>query len=106
MILRYLFAAAFAAHIAIASATGADPVVSNVQGLQRPGTKLEDISYDVTADTPTVAVTLRSSSDGGATFDVPATTLSGINLQAFSYGASSAGTSSANHRVHFLNPVV
>jgi hypothetical protein len=37
----------------------ADPVVSNVQGLQRPGTKLVDISYDVTADTQTVAVTLR-----------------------------------------------
>jgi hypothetical protein len=55
----------------------ADPVVSNVQGLQRPGTKLVDITYDVTADTPTVGVTLRISSDGGATFDVPATTLSG-----------------------------
>jgi formylglycine-generating enzyme required for sulfatase activity len=55
----------------------ADPVVSNVQGLQRPGTKLVDISYDVTADTPTVGVTLRISSDGGATFSVPATTLTG-----------------------------
>jgi hypothetical protein len=32
----------------------ADPVVSNVQGLQRPGTKLVDITCDVTADTPTV----------------------------------------------------
>ena len=37
----------------------ADPVVSNVQGLQRPGTKLVDITYDVTADTPTVGVTMR-----------------------------------------------
>ena len=55
----------------------ADPVVSNVQGLQRPGTKLVDITYDVTADTPTVAVTLRISSDGGTTFSVPATTLTG-----------------------------
>ena len=55
----------------------ADPVVSNVQGLQRPGTKLVDISYDVTADTPTVGVTLRISSDGGTTFSVPATTLTG-----------------------------
>jgi hypothetical protein len=36
----------------------ADPVVSNVQGLQRPGTKPVDISYDVTTDTPTVAITL------------------------------------------------
>jgi hypothetical protein len=32
----------------------ADPVVSNVQGLQQPGTKLVDITYDVKADTPTV----------------------------------------------------
>jgi formylglycine-generating enzyme required for sulfatase activity len=55
----------------------ADPVVSNVQGQQRPGTKLVDISYDVTADTPTVGITLRISSDSGATFNVPATTLSG-----------------------------
>jgi uncharacterized repeat protein (TIGR02543 family) len=55
----------------------ADPVVSNVQGLQRPGTKLVDITYDVTADTPTVGVTLRISSDGGTTFSVPATTLTG-----------------------------
>jgi uncharacterized repeat protein (TIGR02543 family) len=55
----------------------AEPVVSNVQGQQRPGTKLVDITYDVTADTPTVGVTLRISSDGGATFNVPATTLSG-----------------------------
>jgi formylglycine-generating enzyme required for sulfatase activity len=55
----------------------ADPVVSNVQGQQRPGTKLVDITYDVTADTPTVGVTLRISSDGGATFSVPATTLTG-----------------------------
>jgi len=77
MILRSLLAVGFALLVSIASAAGAEPVVSNVQGLQRPGTKLVDISYDVTADTPTVAVTLRISSDGGATFEVPATTLSG-----------------------------
>ena len=77
MILRSLFAAAFALLVSVDSAAAADPVVSNVQGLQRPGSKLVDISYDVTADTPTVAVTLRISSDGGATFEVPATTLSG-----------------------------
>ena len=55
----------------------AEPVVSNVNGVQRAGTKLVDITYDVTADTPTVAVSLRISSDDGATFNVPATTLSG-----------------------------
>lgn len=55
----------------------ADPVVSNVQVLQRPGTNLVDITYDVTADTPTVGVSLRISSDGGTTFSVPATNLTG-----------------------------
>lgn len=55
----------------------AAPVVSNVTASQRAGSKLVDISYDVTADTPEVAVSLRVSSDGGATFTVPATTLSG-----------------------------
>jgi hypothetical protein len=39
----------------------ADPVVSNVQGLQRPGTKLVDITYDVTADTPTVPISSEKS---------------------------------------------
>ena len=77
MILRSLFAAALALLVSVDSAAAADPVVSNVQGLQRPGTKLVDISYDVTADTPTVGVTLRISSDGGTTFSVPATTLTG-----------------------------
>jgi formylglycine-generating enzyme required for sulfatase activity len=55
----------------------AAPVVSNVNGVQRAGTKLVDITYDVTADTPTVAVSLRISSDDGATYSVPTTTLSG-----------------------------
>ncbi len=55
----------------------AHPAVMNVTAVQRAGTALVDITYDVTADTPTVAVILRISSDGGATFDVPATTLSG-----------------------------
>lgn len=55
----------------------ADPVVTNVTGTQRPGSKLVDISYDVTADTPTISVALRISSDGGTTYNVPVTTLSG-----------------------------
>jgi formylglycine-generating enzyme required for sulfatase activity len=36
-----------------------------------------DISYDVTADTPTVTISLRISADSGATYSVPVTTLSG-----------------------------
>jgi hypothetical protein len=63
--------------LCIAPLHGAAPVVSNLTAAQRAGTKLVDISYDVTADTPTVATTLEVSSDGGVTFSVPATSLSG-----------------------------
>jgi len=52
-------------------------VVSNLSASQRAGTKLVDISYDVSADTSTVDISLEISSDGGATFTVPATSLSG-----------------------------
>jgi formylglycine-generating enzyme required for sulfatase activity len=55
----------------------ADPVVSNISAVQRAGTKLVDITYDVTADTATVKVTLEISNDGGQTFTVPAVTTSG-----------------------------
>jgi formylglycine-generating enzyme required for sulfatase activity len=58
-------------------AEAADPVVSNISAVQRAGTQLVDITYDVTADTSTVQVTLAISSDGGTTFNVPATTVSG-----------------------------
>ena len=58
-------------------ARAADPVVSNLTAAQRARTQLVDISYDVTADTPTVFVLLGISSDGGASFSVPATTVSG-----------------------------
>jgi formylglycine-generating enzyme required for sulfatase activity len=58
-------------------AEAADPVVSNISAVQRAGTQLVDITYDVTADTSTVFVTLAISSDGGTTFNVPATTVSG-----------------------------
>jgi formylglycine-generating enzyme required for sulfatase activity len=55
----------------------ADPVVSNISAVQRAGTKLVDITYDVTADTPTVLIGLEISNDGGQTFTVPAVTTSG-----------------------------
>ncbi len=73
---RWIAALALAVGLS-SSLFAAEPVVSNVNGVQRAGTKLVDISYDVTADTPTVTVSLRISSDGGATFSVPVTTLSG-----------------------------
>lgn len=55
----------------------ADPVVSNISAVQRAGTKLVDITYDVTADTPTVQIELQISNDGGQSFTVPAMTTNG-----------------------------
>jgi hypothetical protein len=59
-----------------AAARAADPVVSNLTAAQRAGTKLVDITYDLTADAPTVNVSLEISCDGGTTFSVPATAAS------------------------------
>ena len=77
MTTRPLLAAALAILGTIATAIAADPVVSNLTAAQRPGTKLVDITYDVTADTPTVRVTLEISSDGGTTYSVPVTSATG-----------------------------
>ena len=77
MTTRHLFTAALAILGTITTAFAADPVVSNLTAAQRPGTKLVDITYDVAADTPTVKVTLEISSDGGTTYSVPVTAVSG-----------------------------
>ena len=56
----------------------AAPVVSNVTASQRPGTKLVDISYNVSdsdGDLQTIGVEI--SGDGGLTYTIPATALSG-----------------------------
>jgi sulfatase modifying factor 1 len=58
-------------------AHAADPVVSNITAVQRVGTKLVDISYNVTADTTTVQIDLKISNNGGQTFTVPAVSTSG-----------------------------
>jgi hypothetical protein len=60
-----------------ASLHAAAPVVSNLSASQRAGTKLVDIVYDVAADTSSVDISLEVSSDGGSSFTVPATSLSG-----------------------------
>ncbi len=52
------------------------PVVSNVVGVQRAGTPLVDITYDLAAVAPGKII-LEISSDGGATWTVPANTVSG-----------------------------
>lgn len=57
-------------------ASAADPVVSNVTVAQRAGTKLVDISYDLVTDGE-VTISVTISGDGGATWTVPATSLTG-----------------------------
>jgi formylglycine-generating enzyme required for sulfatase activity len=61
----------------LGSLHAAAPVVSNISAAQRANSRLVDITYDVAADFPTVSVSLQVSSNGGSTFVVPATTLSG-----------------------------
>ncbi len=54
------------------------PVVSNVVGVQRAGTKLVDITYDLAdSDSSVLNVTLQISSDAGATWTVPITSATG-----------------------------
>jgi formylglycine-generating enzyme required for sulfatase activity len=56
----------------------ATPVVTNLTAMQRTGTKLVDIAYDVAAPGfPSVTVSLEISSDAGATWTVPTTSASG-----------------------------
>ena len=56
----------------------ADPVVSNVVSAQQAGTKLVDISFDVSdADSDTLAISVQVSDDSGTTFAVPVTALTG-----------------------------
>ncbi len=58
-------------------AGAAPPVVSNVRAAQRAGTELVDVYYDLAAGVPPVAVAVQVSADGGATYAVPAVSLSG-----------------------------
>ena len=61
----------------LGSLHAAAPVVSNISAAQQANSRMVDITYDVAADFPTVSVSLQVSSNGGSTFTVPATTLSG-----------------------------
>jgi formylglycine-generating enzyme required for sulfatase activity len=59
-------------------ALSAAPFISNISAAQRPGTKLVDITYNLTAaGLSAVAVSLQVSSDGGTTWTVPVVTVSG-----------------------------
>jgi len=55
----------------------AAPVVSNLSASQRAGTMLVDIAYDLASPFGSLAVSLEISSDAGATWTVPAATVSG-----------------------------
>ena len=64
--------------VAAFQADGAAPVVSNVRAAQRSGTKLVDIYYDLAdSDSATLAVSVAVSTNGGATYTLPATSFSG-----------------------------
>lgn len=59
-------------------AAAAPPVVSNVRASQVPGTGYVDIYYDLSdPDGGTMTIEVRVSSDGGLTYSVPATSLTG-----------------------------
>ena len=60
------------------------PVVSNVRAMQRPGTKLVDIYYDVTGATNSVIqVSVAVSTNGGLSYTLPVASFTGPG-----YGAS------------------
>ena len=59
-------------------ANAAPPVVSNVSASQLPGTKYVDIYFNLAdADGDTQTIEVRVSSDGGLTYSVPASSLTG-----------------------------
>ena len=70
----------------------ADPVVSNVTAAQRAGTKLVDISFQVSdEDLDLVNMSVNVSDDSGLTFNVPSTALSGdISINAAPVATSHA----------------
>jgi formylglycine-generating enzyme len=55
----------------------ADPAVSNVRASQRAGSNLVDIDFNLSGGTPPLSVSVQISSDNGATYTVPASSLSG-----------------------------
>jgi len=74
-----LFGIAFG--LLLALSVQAAPFVSNVVGVQRGGTKLVDITYDLADDDhATLSVTIKISQDAGATWDVPCTSVSGDGI--------------------------
>ncbi len=68
----------------------ADPVVTNVRVAQRPGTTLVDITYDLsTTNIEEVDLLVSVSTNGGSSYDLPATHFTGLRML-------STGTSANN----------
>ena len=73
-----LLSAVLVAVALLAVASAAPPVVSNIRAAQLVGTKNVEILYDVSdADGGTLLIGVEISGDGGATYTIPATALSG-----------------------------
>ncbi len=62
---------------AIEPAQAAAPVVSNVRAVQRAGSGIVDIYYDVSSANNPLTVSLAISTNGGVAFNAPAVSLSG-----------------------------
>jgi len=64
--------------IACACLQAAGPTVSNVRSAQRPGTQLVDVDYDLAdPDSPILTVSVAVSTNGGASYTLPATSFTG-----------------------------
>lgn len=74
---RHVIAAGMALCAGLSGAAHAELSVSNIRTSQRAGTKLVDIDYDLWATELFTRIGIEISSDGGATYGVPAVTLSG-----------------------------
>lgn len=61
----------------MASFCMAQPSVSNVRASQRAGTRLVDVYYDVSSANPPVTVSILVSTNGGAFYNLPASSFSG-----------------------------
>jgi formylglycine-generating enzyme required for sulfatase activity len=73
---RVLLAAALFSFTSTLLAVG--PTVSNVRSAQRAGTQLVDIDYDLAdADSATLTVTIAVSTNGGASYTLPAASFTG-----------------------------
>ncbi|MCX6879508.1 MAG: formylglycine-generating enzyme family protein [Verrucomicrobia bacterium] len=74
----HLFSALVSAWLALVMAAPASPLsVSQGRASQRAGTRLVDVYYDIGGGTPPYTVTLQGSLDGGTTWTLPVTTVSG-----------------------------